>query len=108
MLPMSGDELVWDDLTSKPIFTDALEVLKTPRTWLEATMASINQLYDDPPEERAHAICATVRFMAIAEELYRKKVVERPFWLIPDVQEMQVMISSDNPLQDHSHEIAWV
>ena len=87
---MSGEALITEDIATKPIFSDALSFLQADGKWVETTMNSIKQLYVDPHEHRAHAICAVVRFMAISEELHRRKVVERPFWILPDDREMQV------------------
>lgn len=93
---LTGDALISEGITTKPIFSDALSALQPDGKWVENTMGSIKQLYDDPPEDRAHSILAVVRFMAIAEELRRRKVVDRPFWLLPDDQEMQV-----SPVRHH-------
>jgi predicted RNA-binding protein YlxR (DUF448 family) len=87
---MSGEALIKEDITDKTILTDALQALQADGQWVDKTMASINQLYNQPHENRAHAIVAVVRFMAITEELHKKKQIGRPFWLIPEDKEMQV------------------
>ena len=87
---MSGEPLIKEDITDKTILTDALQALQPDGQWVDKTMAHIQQRYNQPHEDRAHAILAVVRFMAITEELHRKKQIGRPFWLIPEEREMRV------------------
>jgi hypothetical protein len=87
---MSGEPLIKEDILNKTILNDALQALQPDGQWVDKTMSSIQQLHNQPHEDRAHAILAVVRFMAITEELFKKKQIGRPFWLIPEEREMRV------------------
>ena len=92
---LTGGKVEAHDLLESPIFKDALEILKADATWLQETADSINQLYDAPDIQIGQAWCAVVRFSAVAEELYKRHIIDRPFWMKPEASEVRVSVYFD-------------
>lgn len=83
-LPGPGNAPSAEDLLNSNVFADALDILKAPQTWRQDTAESINQLFNGPPIQYSVAMCAVTRFRAVVEELYKKKVLDRPYWILPE------------------------
>lgn len=95
--PSDADPVPDDFVTDAgaTIFRDAYEILKSDPQWLEATTKFIAENIPDTPERKVQAICAVSRLAAIGEELYRKKVIEKPFWVVPAIT---TRVSHHSPL----------
>jgi hypothetical protein len=91
--PYLGSAPILEDFLATPIFEDALAILKAPTGWCEVTHPAILQLFNDPPKQRVQAIMAITRFQAIAEELAKRKMGDRPFWLPPEREVLLVSIA---------------
>jgi len=76
-----GELLVGKRDISTDSFQQALDILKAKEEWITATMASISENHPDFPKLKQLAICAVTRLQAVAEEGYRKKVFDKPFWM---------------------------
>lgn len=85
-----GSAPILQDFPATPIFEDALEILRAPRQWCEETHQGILRLFNDPPKQRVQAIMAITRFQAIAEELAKRRMGDRPFWIIPEREDVRV------------------
>lgn len=94
----SGSAPTVEDLLVSKVFADALDILRAPQTWRHDTAESINNLFGAPPMQYRLAMSAVTRFCAIAEELHKRKVMDRPYWVQPDTSEVTVSISLARPL----------